>query len=391
MNLLQARFLLSAPGREAVYALKGYSIDSLTAGTRLRKLFPDISPDVLSAAVELSECRERGKRKFTRASEMFFTREALEQATDEKVAKHRAERFRGLGSVCDICSGIGGDSIALGFAVKNLICIDKNPARLLFCEENLRLQGLNAQMIVGDIFSLTDILKECDAIFVDPSRRKEGKRSLDPFRMEPPLDRVEDLLKKVPGGAVKLPASIREKDITIPHELEWVSTSEGLKEAVLWAGNLRRCKVSVSLLHGNATLRDSDLPEEEAEIGMVGEYLYEPDPALIRSGLLGRKASSLSMQLLSREIAYTTSDSLIRDDFFQGFRILKRMKFNLKRLTMELNALDIGRVTVKKRGFPLLPEEVIRKLHLRGTGHAVVILTRIGQGHEAFIVELIQG
>ncbi|MFA6471430.1 MAG: class I SAM-dependent methyltransferase, partial [Candidatus Latescibacterota bacterium] len=352
-------------------------------------LFPEIPRDFLSSAVELAEARERGKKKFARVAEMFFTREALEQATDEEVAKHRAERFCGLGTVCDACCGIGGDAIALGSAVKTIICVDKDPARLLFCEENARLHGVHARMVEGDILELPGVLNECDALFIDPSRRPGGRRTLDPFAMEPPLDRVVELMKKVPAGAVKLPPSIREENVNIAHELEWVSTSEGLKEAVLWTGNLGRCKVSVSLLDRNAFLCDSDLPEEEAEIGEAGDYLYEPDPALIRSGLLGRKAACLGMKLLSREIAYTISERIIRDDFFHGYRVLKQMKFNLKRLSGELNALDIGRVTVKKRGFPLLPEEVISKLRLKGSGHAVVILTRLGKGHEAFIVEQI--
>lgn len=283
--------------------------------------------------------------------------------------------------------GIGGDAIALGTAAKSIVCVDKDPARLLFCEENLRLHDVHARMVEGDILELPGILNECDALFIDPSRRRGGRRTLDLSAMEPPLDRVEELMKKVPAGAAKLPPSVREENLNIPNELEWVSTSEGLKEAVMWTGILRRCKVSVSLLHRNAFLRDSDLPEEDAEIGEAGDYLYEPDPSLIRSGLLGRKAASLGMKLLSREIAYTTSEKIIRDDFFHGYRILKRMKFNLKRLTGELNALDIGRVTVKKRGFPLLPEEVISKLRLKGSGYAVVILTRLGKGHEAFIVE----
>jgi hypothetical protein len=265
--------------------------------------------------------------------------------------------------------------------------VDKDPARLLFCAENLRLHCIQAQVTEGDILCLPEILKECDALFIDPSRRKGGKRSLDPFSMEPPLDRVEELLAKVPGGGAKLPTSVREEDLSIKHELEWVSTADGLKEAVVWTGNLRRCAVSVSLLHRNACLRNTELPREEAETGGAGEYLYEPDPALIRSGLLGRKAAALGMKLLSRKIAYTMSESLIRDDFFRGYRVLSRMKFNLKRLSGELNALGIGQVTVKKRGFPLLPEEVIKKLKLRGSGHAIVILTRLGKGHEAFIVE----
>jgi hypothetical protein len=387
MNSSAAQFLLSPQGREIIAVLGEDLRDILAAGARLRKLFPDVPPASLAAAVELAEAREHGRGKFARAEEMFFTREALEQATGEETANHRAERFRGLRMVCDACCGIGGDAIALGTSAEKIICVDNDPARLLFCAENLRLHGIKARIVEGDILSLPEILNECDALFIDPSRRSGGRRTLNPFSMSPPLDRVEELLAKVPGGAAKLPTSIREKDLSVPHELEWVSTAEGLKEAVLWTGNLSRCAISVSLLHRKAVLNDTDLPREEAETSESGDFLYEPDHALIRSGLLGRKAASLGMNLLSREIAYTTSDSLIRDDFFRGYRVLSRMKFSMKRLSEELNSLGIGQVTVKKRGFPMLPEEVIKKLKLRGSGSATVLLTRMGRGHEAFIVE----
>ena len=150
------------------------------------------------------------------------------------------------------------------------------------------------------------------------------------------------------------------------------------------------CGTTVTLLHRGASLRDTDLPVGEPEAGPPGAYLYEPDPALIRSGLLGRKAASLGMRMLDPEIAYTTSDEQVRDPFFNAYRVLRAFPFGLKRLNGELNAMDVGRVTVKKRGFPLLPEEVIRKLKLKGSGSAIVVLTRRGKEHLAMIVEALE-
>jgi hypothetical protein len=55
------------------------------------------------------------------------------------------------------------------------------------------------------------------------------------------------------------------------------------------------------------------------------------------------------------------------------------MPFNLKKLRAELVKQGVGKVTVKKRGSPITPEELQAKLHLKGGGrHAVVILTRLG-------------
>ena len=386
MTLEAVEFLLSPRGREAFDLLSGNPGGSLAAGKLLRRRFPDVPPEFLAAAAELAEARERGRGKFTRADEMYFTREALEQATHEQVAEHRAERFRGLGEVCDACCGIGGDALALGKASKRLVCVDTDPLRLLFCGENLRLHGVSARLVRADILDMRETVSRFDALFIDPSRRPGGRRTLDPERMEPPLGRVFELLGAVKRGAAKLPPSVRREDIPISCEIEWVSTGDGLKEATLWTGAFQRCASTVSLLHRNAFLSDCDLPDEEPDIG-EGAFLHEPDPALIRSGLLGCKAASLGMRLLDRRIAYTSSDEPVSDPFFTSWRVIRAFPFGMKRLEGELNALGMSTVTVKKRGFPLSPEDVVRKLRLHGSGLATVILARVEKGHRAYIVE----
>lgn len=387
MTLSAAEFLLSPFGREIAAVIRDKAADPLSAGSFLRREYPHVPPEHLAAVIELVQTRERARGKLECAEELFLTREALEQSSDRRVAAHRAERFRGLGNILDACCGIGGDAIALGKVADRIACLDLDPARLRFCGENLRVHGIEARLIEGDVLEMGDAMGEYDALFIDPSRRPGGKRTLDLLAMEPPLDRVEDLLRKVPRGAAKLPTSVRPEDISIPGELEWVSLEDGLKEATLWSGEFRRGASTVTLAHRGVTLRDSDLPAVEPEIGAPGEYLHEPDPALIRSGLLGRYAATLGMRLLDREIAYTMTDTPVSNPFFDTYRVIEAMPFNLKRLNAALNALDAGRVTIKKRGFPLLPEEVARKLKLKGKGDATVVLTRRGQEHWAFIVE----
>jgi hypothetical protein len=54
------------------------------------------------------------------------------------------------------------------------------------------------------------------------------------------------------------------------------------------------------------------------------------------------------------------------------------MPFNLKKLRAYLRERNVGRVTVKKRGSPLTPEELIAKLKLPGGGEErIVVLTHV--------------
>ena len=207
MTIETARFLLSDLGKEVIETARTFESGTLLAGKVLRTSFPEIDPSFLSFAIELVQARIRGRKKFERVDKMFFTREALEQATDEHVSEHRAERFKGLNRVCDACCGIGGDAIALGRVVDSIDCVDIDPARLLFCGENLRLNGVdNFNLIESNILDFNDRIDSYDALFIDPSRRSGGKRTRSLYEMIPPLSDVEDLLSHAPRGAVKLPA-----------------------------------------------------------------------------------------------------------------------------------------------------------------------------------------
>ena len=57
---------------------------------RLRKHFPDA---LARAALDTIMLRPKARAKFDRADRMYFSREALEMATSEAVARYRAGRF----------------------------------------------------------------------------------------------------------------------------------------------------------------------------------------------------------------------------------------------------------------------------------------------------------
>jgi hypothetical protein len=246
----------------------------------------------------------------------------------------------------------------------------------MLLRENLAVHGIDAGVIEGDIRGMTGSIGSFDALMLDPARRHGSKRTRKLSEIEPSIKEIAELTGHVANACVKLPTWVSAEDIPVPCELEWVSTESGLKEAVMWTGGFMRSKTSVSLLHKDAVLTDHELPDGEPDIAKAGLYLFEPDPALIRSGLLGRKAVSLGMTRIDADIAYMSASTLVDDPFFRVFRITGSMKFGLKRLNEALRNMDAGSVTVKKRGFPMLPEEVITKLRLNGEKHVTIVLTR---------------
>jgi hypothetical protein len=89
--------------------------------------------------------------------------------------------------------------------------------------------------------------------------------------------------------------------------------------------------------------------------------------------------------MIDPDIAYLTSPTAADGPMVASYRIDEVMPFNLKRLRSRLAELDVGVVTIKKRGSPITPEELRPRLRLRGSRSATLFLTRTPDGPLAAI------
>ena len=119
-------------------------------------------------------------------------------------------------------------------------------------------------------------------------------------------------------------------------------------------------------------------------VGDLGGFLYEPDGAVIRAGLVTAVAAGVNGRLLDRKIAYVTSDESFRTPFAWSYRVLEELPYREKQLRAALRARGIGVLTIKKRGVEVSPEQLRRRLDLHGEGSATLVLTRrSGHGSRA--------
>src|SRR5436309_3641548 len=111
MDLETFNWLLSAAGQALLAeAMAGDHAEGarLQELTRLRRL---ATPTRAAAAYEIAQLRRRAAAKFTRAGSMYFTREALEQASGEAISTYRIQRFQPYGQIADLACGTGGGTI----------------------------------------------------------------------------------------------------------------------------------------------------------------------------------------------------------------------------------------------------------------------------------------
>jgi hypothetical protein len=344
----------------------------LASFEKLRKHHP---PALAKAALETVLLRARARAKFAAADRMYFTREALEQATGDLAANHRVKRLAPFGAVADLCSGIGGDALAMAAAGLAVHAVEIDPLRLAIAEANARALGLSGRIAfhLGDV--LTVRLPEVRAAFVDPGRRAGMRRHLDPERYSPPLSALRNRFADLPLS-VKVAPGVNRKDVAdLGAEVEFVSVEGELKECVLWFGALRTAARSATLLPAGVSLA-ADEPPPLLPVAPLCRYLFDPDAAVVRAGLAGLLAKQLSLAPIDHTVMLFTGDKPVESPFITAYRIEPAQPFKAAVLRDLLRERGVGRVTIVKRGSSIDADELVRKLKLAGRDHRVVVLTR---------------
>ena len=386
MTLDEFYFLLTAEGQHLLGQIPSITPDThLAIAAQLRR---QIQPELAQAVIETALLRQTAAVKFSRAPEMYFSREALEQSSSEMVARYRAERFfrAGIERVADLGCGIGGDSLALA-AEMEVMGVEWQPVRLAMAQENVRVygHGANFRPLQADLLELTPL--PVQAAFFDPARRDEnGRRLTSVHQYRPPLTLIDKWRPWIGETAVKISPGVAYDELPADAEVEFISVNGAMKEGVLWFGDLRSgVKRRATLLPSGETLTDVEMPTTPIAVTEPRAYLYEPDKAVIRAHLVQALAQQLGATKLDEEIAYLTADSVQPTPFARCFVIEDWFPFQLKRLRHYLRERHIGRVVIKKRGSPLQPETLQRQLRLQGDNECILFLTHVG-GEAAVLI-----
>ncbi|WP_460871747.1 class I SAM-dependent methyltransferase [Nocardioides pakistanensis] len=387
MDLDAFRWLLSADGQgllaRAAEVYDGRPAGALPAAEVLRR---EAAPEQVAAAMTQVELRLRARDKFgDLAVSMYFTPEGLEQATRLRVAEHRAARVAAAApaSVLDVGCGIGGDLVAFARAGLTAAGIDRDPLRVAVAGANLTALGLGGAVQVADAEALD--LTAFGVVFADPARRTDRGRVFDVDAYAPPWSFVERLLHR--PSVVKVAPGIPHDLVPPGVEAEWVSDDGDLKEASLWSPQLATVTRRATVVRptGLASITDEDDPGDRS-VRAVGRYLYEPDDAVIRAGLVTAVAAGVHGGLVDEHIAYVTSDSGFTTPFARSYEVLEELPYKEKALKAALRLRGIGRLTIKKRGVDVVPEELRRRLALKGDAEATVVLTRVAGKGTALLV-----
>ncbi len=324
-----------------------------------------VSPEIARALLDAADCQLRFVDKFENVEYWLLTREAAEQATRSSLACWRArylkERFPSLSHLTELGTGIGGDSVYLAREFE-LDGYEKDPARVRLAATNIAKLSPNAPHRLHEHTAQPSELSG-ELLFVDPARR-EGGRKFHPEDWEPPLSSLL-ALAGFDGVVIKAAPGLLTEVVPEGFEIHFLSHQGELKEAMLLrpVGPIAPRHAWLWSKGQSSPLHLWGHPQQSSVRGpKPGEYLLNPDPALLRSGLLGHFAVVLEAGVVHPKIGYLSSPIPSPDAWADSFRILEVSRLNWKRLAEALPRLEWDDYEYLGRGVPFSQNEVRARL-----------------------------
>ncbi|MBE0523766.1 MAG: methyltransferase domain-containing protein [Methanosarcinales archaeon] len=291
--------------------------------------------------------------------------DGLRFATPEIVARYRAGRLH-TSILADISCGIGGQTIFFARECQKVYGVDIAGDKLQCAQKNDSLYNFgNITFIEGNALStqIVEQVTDADIIFSDPARpAAETVRQTDSLR--PGIPMVLDVYKDITDKfAFEAPPQMPPERIDFDCEREYISVDGKLNRLTLYLGPLKQCERSAVVLEETAFHKlesedKSQLPEI-AEIDEPKTYAFEPDPAVVKAGLLGELVLELKQPLEMVQIdakrKLLTSDILIDSPFFKNtFQLIGKVPYDCRQINSFLQGTDIGIAVIR---FNIAPEK----------------------------------
>ena len=353
-------WLASEDGRAAIAALR--DVDPL----RARSLHPHLS------AQQVADALVQAQRRPPHFPLPLVTTEGVQQASPAQVAERRAARVAasGTATIIDAGCGIGVDAWAFAHAGLQVIAYETHPDTLAVARRNLA--GLDVDVRHADVTTVD--LPPGVALYVDPARRLEHRqadgraiRPHDPQLWRPPWDWVLQQAQQRP-----VVARIRPGHRGLPDGVEWhcSSISHRLVDATVWFPPLAQSPRRATVATGTQVheLTGSQVPPV---IGPVARFIIDPDPAIVRAGLVAHAAGAAGGHLLDEHLAFITTEVLPQAWLGRCMEVLEPVA--LKRAAAVCRRLGLPSATLWARGFERPP-----RLSMAQGQEGVVVTARVG-------------
>jgi len=365
-------------------------MDLLPLSTKLAKAY---EPNDRKIIMDYLALVPKFREKFGTEDFLVCDKLALEQSTAKDIGHWKAALWPIGSKVNDLCCGMGGDSFFIPSTV-TVTGVDLDPDRIAMYEYNTAILGTSRKAVLADVRTFEN---DADYFCIDPARREtEGDNQRDFLHLTPTLAEVLLLSEKYKGGMAKIPPGYPTDEIPKTAEIVYVGNRTDCRECLVLLGALaknpgkvRAVMVSKTgdIIEWVSTAFRTDSPPE-LPLGPVKKFIVEPIPLLVRSHLFTQIAAEKGYHLFSHGIAYITADEPLTEIGFTNYEVLETSAITTSAVRSILKAHDVGKLTLKKRGVEIIPEDEIKRLAPRGKKEGILFYTRIAGEKVAILTTL---
>ena len=310
--------------------------------------FEGISIQELAEQI-LAKSKSRNKLPTWFNTENIYFPKALsiEQTSSELTAQYKSSLISGE-SLIDLTGGFGVDSCSFSTKFKKVTHCELDPELSKIASKNFALIGRNNITCLNKdgIEELTENESVYDWIYIDPSRRNDLKSKV--FKMEdclPDVSRHLSLfLKRSENLMIKLSPlldiSLTIKSLAFVKEIHVVAVKNEVKELLILIQNNYEGRPAIKTVNfhndGKQDFEAYFPSNATAGFSAPKKYLYEPNAAILKSGMFNEVSNQLNVHKLNINSHLYTSDILI--DFpGRRFIIQSISRYNKKLLKKKFN------------------------------------------------------
>lgn len=325
---------------------------------------------------------------------IYPVRLSMEQCSSEATARYKASLVEGT-RLADLTGGFGIDCSYMAERFSEITYVERNAELCRIAEHNFALLGKAIRVVNADSEDTLAGLPLQDWIFVDPARRdRGGNKVVSLSDCEPDVCRLESLLlQRASRIMVKcspmLDISLAMSELKSVNEVHVVAANNECKELLLVLGSEARGEVPIHAinLQGERTQRFVYTAQEEAGAvchytATLGNYLYEPNSALMKAGCYRLPAVRWGLSKLHRNTHLYTSDTLVSDFPGRVFKVERVCGFGKK----ELKTLDCKKANLAVRNFPEHVDTLKKRLKISDGGSTYLFATTLDDDTRALVV-----
>ena len=358
-----------------------------------RNKYKHLTDDEWRWFLQQVEGRERTADKlptFATIEDWWYpVRLSCEQCSSELAARYKASLVSGE-KMADLTGGYGVDTFFLSEQFAHTDYVELNAELCRIATHNFADKPITIHNTSAEEFLKT--AGQYDLIFLDPARRDSHGGKV--FRLEDCTPNVVELLPDLLAHGKRLmiklsPMLDLTQAITSLSQVTWdiyvVAIKNEVKELLLLSGGT-----------GQITAIDLDKKdqafvftrEEEQKCSLeIGDwrlenYLYEPNAAILKAGAYKLVGERFGLAKLDINTHLYVSDDLVEN--FPG-RV-----WRIKDERIKDERMKEGQANVLCRNYPLTPEQLKKKLHLRDGGTDYVIGCRVKGKPTLFFAERVK-